>query len=95
MYISHTQYLELSTDGPISSADRQAAELRDLNDCSRECLISKIEYLYALRTRLNEWIAKNDAGRVTYWRNALSVARQDWMRRNALRRSSTFESGRI
>lgn len=84
--MSYTTELELSTDGPISWRDRQLAAERDHNDDRRDTLILKLDLIKAYRDRLNFWIDLEDAERIAYWRDSISVARQDWMRRNASRR---------
>lgn len=86
--MSYTTELELSTDGPISWSDRQLAEERDRNDYRRDTLILKLDLIKAYRERLNFWIDLEDAERIAYWRDSLSFARRDWMRRNASRRAN-------
>lgn len=86
--MSYTTELELSTDGPISWRDRQLAAVRDYNDNRIETLIWKLDFIKALRVRLGEWISNGDDGKIAYWRDALSMARRDWMRRNASRRAN-------
>ena len=86
--MSYTTELELSTDGPISYAERKSAAVRDYNDNRIETLIWKLDFIKALRVRLGEWVAKGDDGKISYWRDSLSMARQDWMRRNASRRAN-------